>query len=60
VVPSVPGGEGSSLRAPMHAKRGEHRRDKGCVAENHREEVVEVMRDPARELAQTFQALSLL
>jgi hypothetical protein len=30
------------------------------VAENHREEVVEVMRDPARELAQTFQALSLL
>jgi hypothetical protein len=39
---------------------GEVRRGEGCAAEDHGEEVVEVMRDPACDLAEAFQALSLL
>ena len=39
---------------------GEFRRDKGCVAEDHGEEVVEVLGDLAREPAEAFEVLRLL
>ena len=51
---------GSAAPGPVRfARRGEFLAGEGRVVEDHREEVVEVVRDPAGQLAQALQALGL-
>ena len=52
---------GFPASAPVRLGRGVHfLGDEGHVVEDHGQQVVEVVRDPASQLAQIFQALSLL
>ncbi len=58
-LPEVLAGRLAALGPVRLGRGGERIGSKGRVVEDHREEVIEVVRDPARQLAQAFQALGL-